>query len=215
MVWSKTMDLQNVAKGFLGAAGGLTALLLGGDARAQLNYDAVQADLAAKGSLAAGYTCTLTGTISEGVVTCSDSNNLGIVGVIADDKVNTIHFVSGGETTKTEVYNNDVLQSTTTFKDKNPLMRETYDVDGTTVISREVNDDADQFFDRGESFSAVHQKTKLHPTAIAKAAPFASRLSVSAIGEALARIAAAEKSLHTKSMDGQSIITMLIIGLTR
>ena len=69
--------------------------------------------------------------------------------------------------------------------------------------------------DGGESFSAVHQKTKLHPTAIAKAAPFASRLSVSAIGEALARIAAAEKSLHTKSMDGQSIITMLIIGLTR
>lgn len=69
--------------------------------------------------------------------------------------------------------------------------------------------------DAGESFSAVHQKTNLHPTAIAKAAPFVARLSVSAIGEVLAKIAAAEKSLHTKSMDGQSIVTMLIIGLTR
>ncbi len=69
--------------------------------------------------------------------------------------------------------------------------------------------------DSGESFSSVHQKTNLHPTAIAKAAPFVARLSVSAIGEVLAKIAAAERSLHTKSMDGHSIVTMLIIGLTR
>lgn len=67
----------------------------------------------------------------------------------------------------------------------------------------------------GISMEAVHKKTNLHQHAIAKAAPFASRLSVTAIGDILAKISAAQRSVHTKSMDGQSIVTMLIIGLCR
>ncbi len=70
--------------------------------------------------------------------------------------------------------------------------------------------------DAGKQLSVIHKEAGFHPNAIEKAAPFVTRLSVAGIEEILARIAAAEKSLRTaKSMDGQSIVTMLVIGLCR
>ncbi len=61
----------------------------------------------------------------------------------------------------------------------------------------------------------VHKKTGLHPIAIQKAMAIASTLPTAVISDVLARIAASEKSLITTTMDGKSIVTMLILGLCR
>ena len=65
------------------------------------------------------------------------------------------------------------------------------------------------------SVDDIHKKTGLHPVAIQKAMAIASTLSTAVILDILARVAAAEKSLITTTMDGRSIVTMLILGLCR
>ncbi len=69
--------------------------------------------------------------------------------------------------------------------------------------------------DSGENISSMKEKTGLHPVAIQKAIPMASRLSVPVLSEILGKIAATEKSLVTTTMDPKSIVTMLVIGLCR
>ena len=139
------------------AAAGLAALLSAGNARAQEALSPAQqlgTNLAEQAELAKGYECDLAGTSRDGVMTCSDDSGAGIVGVVKGGSLETLHFLSGDTTTKTEVYNNDVLQSTTTFQEGNPLVRETYAADGETVVSRDVNEDGDAYFDRADVFSA-------------------------------------------------------------
>jgi len=69
--------------------------------------------------------------------------------------------------------------------------------------------------DAGLSVEEIRAKTKLHPIAIQKALPMVSRTPLRSIHDALARIAAAEKSLTTKTMDGMSTVTMLTLALSR
>lgn len=69
--------------------------------------------------------------------------------------------------------------------------------------------------DANEPLSAIHEKTGFHSVAIQKAMPGVAHLDVSMISEILSKIAAAEKSLITTTMDARSIVTMLIIGLCR
>lgn len=65
----------------------------------------------------------------------------------------------------------------------------------------------------GESVSSIHTKTGFHPVAIQKAMPMALRIPLDSIAEMLGKVAATEKSLITTTMDGKSIVTMLIISL--
>lgn len=69
--------------------------------------------------------------------------------------------------------------------------------------------------DSGQPVTTIHTKTGFHPIAIQKAMQGASRLSVATISEIISRIAMVEKSLNTTTMDPRSIVTMLIVGVSR
>lgn len=69
--------------------------------------------------------------------------------------------------------------------------------------------------ERGVDISIIHRATAFHPVAIQKAMPVVSRISLSAITEALVRIGATEKSINTSSMDPRSMVTMLVVALSR
>ncbi|HSX25338.1 MAG TPA: hypothetical protein VLG69_05210 [Candidatus Andersenbacteria bacterium] len=61
----------------------------------------------------------------------------------------------------------------------------------------------------------IAKLSKLHPIAIQKTIPLAKRFSLSAIHDALLRIAGTERSMNTnKTMDDRSIVTMLVSSLT-
>lgn len=72
-------------------------------------------------------------------------------------------------------------------------------------IGKEKNADA----------SIIHQATGFHPVAIQKAMPHVSRMSLAAIMDALVRIQATEKALTTSSMDPRSMVTMLVVSLSK
>lgn len=69
--------------------------------------------------------------------------------------------------------------------------------------------------EQGDSPTVIANKTGLHPVAIQKAIPVASRLSSVMVMDILTKIAAAEKSLTAKGMDGASLVMMLVVSLAR
>lgn len=69
--------------------------------------------------------------------------------------------------------------------------------------------------EQGNSPIDIAKRTGLHPVAIQKAMRVASRLSSSVVVDVLTRIAAAERSLAIKGMDGASLVTMLVVSLAR
>lgn len=69
--------------------------------------------------------------------------------------------------------------------------------------------------EKGADASIIHRATGFHPIAIQKAMPAVSRTSLSAITEALLRIGATEKSISTSSMDPRSMVTMLVVSLSK
>ena len=61
----------------------------------------------------------------------------------------------------------------------------------------------------------ISRVAKLHPIAVQKAGSLARRFSMSAIQEALVRIAGTERAMNSnKTMDARSIVTMLVSSLT-
>lgn len=69
--------------------------------------------------------------------------------------------------------------------------------------------------ERGADVSTIHRATTFHPVAIQKAMPHASRMSLTAIEDALVRIGTTEKTINTSSMDPRSMVTMLVMALSK
>lgn len=69
--------------------------------------------------------------------------------------------------------------------------------------------------ERNADVSIIHRATMFHPVAIQKALPHVSHMTLTAIMDALVRIHATERTLSTSSMDPRSMVTMLVMALSK
>lgn len=69
--------------------------------------------------------------------------------------------------------------------------------------------------EQGADVVTIHRATGFHPVAIQKAMPAVSRMSLAVITEALVRIGATEKTINAGGMDERSMVTMLVVSLSK